>query len=288
MHPRKISGTLSRNSFFALMVLTILGCSESSFEYDYLTLAKMEASNPKESARLCRKGVAKGNADAQALLGIMMACDPNEYVPLDLEQGIALLEESVAQGNAFAQGHLGMLCSNGVFPPSGPNFPRDPDRAYELLKLSAEQDNAAGQAFLGAMLCIGDDVPRDLIKGVELLEQAANKGHPHAQCYLALLYLGGTGVEKNEAKAMHLMQQSAQQGFPDAVKALSMLQYAENAKQQAMKQSITQQRQYPRNICPRCGGSGRYQSQNSFGPAEICTQCSGRGYIEVGKNPYGY
>ncbi|QHI69279.1 tetratricopeptide repeat protein [Tichowtungia aerotolerans] len=181
-----------------------IGCSNSSFKYDYLTLAKMVSSDPEESARLCRKGVAKGNADAQALLGFMMACSPNEYVQLNLKQGVALLEKSVDQGNAFAQGNLGMMCSQGVFPPSGPNFPRDPRRACKLLTLSAEQDNAIGQAFLGSMLCIGEDVPRDVAKGVELLELASNKGHPHAQCCLALLYYGGALVEKNTDKALSL------------------------------------------------------------------------------------
>lgn len=53
------------------------------------------------------------------------------------------------------------------------------------------------------------------------------------------------------------------------------------------RQSESKQQRY--SVCPRCGGSGRYRSQNSgMEPAEVCMQCNGQGRIEVGKNPYGY
>ncbi|TKG15360.1 sel1 repeat family protein [Vibrio breoganii] len=67
---------------------------------------------------------------------------------------------------------------------------KNPDKGYELIKRSADQGNADGQAALGWLYQEGYGVPKNLTSAAYWYELSAEQGNSAAQNALGELYAG--------------------------------------------------------------------------------------------------
>ncbi len=117
----------------------------------------------KELKRLAEQG----NAEAQALLGLMY--NLGRGVPLDVDQAMKWFKAAADQGNAEGQCRLGSLY-----------LKTDTAQGLRLLKLSAEQGFADAYLMLGLAYMNLKDAPLDLVQADMWLQLAAAGGDPLA------------------------------------------------------------------------------------------------------------
>ena len=84
--------------------------------------------------------------------------------------------------------------------------------ALALFRRAADQGNAGGQAFLGAMYKNGQGVPQNSAEAVRWYRLAAGQGHAEAQHYLGSMHNAGRGVLRNYVEAYKWYALSAAQG----------------------------------------------------------------------------
>jgi uncharacterized protein len=114
----------------------------------------------------------KGNADAQALLGLMY--ELGRGLPQDRSQALKSYKAAAEQGNAKGQFHLGVMYLNGV------GVARDTGQGLRWLKLSAAQDQRDAYLVLGIAYLNLKDAPRDVVQADMWLRLAAAQGDPMA------------------------------------------------------------------------------------------------------------
>ncbi|HEV2495402.1 MAG TPA: tetratricopeptide repeat protein [Terriglobia bacterium] len=107
----------------------------------------------------------QGNAEAQALLGLMY--NLGRGVPRDYVQAEKWYRAAADQGNAQAECQLGSMY-----------LKKDPTRALKLLKLSAEQGFSDSYLIIGLAYMSLKDVPRDLVEADMWLNLAAAHDDP--------------------------------------------------------------------------------------------------------------
>jgi len=117
----------------------------------------------KELKRLAEQG----NAEAQALLGLMY--NLGRGVPLDVDQAMKWFKAAADQGNAEGQCRLGSLY-----------LKTDTAEGLRLLKLSAEQGFADAYLMLGLAYMNLKDAPLDFVQADMWLQLAAAGGDPLA------------------------------------------------------------------------------------------------------------
>jgi len=117
----------------------------------------------KELKRLAEQG----NAEAQALLGLMY--NLGRGVPLDVDQAMKWFKAAADQGNAEGQCRLGSLY-----------LKTDTAEGLRLLKLSAEQGFADAYLMLGLAYMNLKDAPLDLVQADMWLQLAAAGKDPLA------------------------------------------------------------------------------------------------------------
>ncbi len=121
----------------------------------------------------------QGNAEAQALLGLMY--NLGRGVPLDSSQALKWYKAAAEQGNPAGQCLLGTLYL------SGGAVPKDTAQGLKLLKLAAEQGYPDAYLPLGLAYVNLKDVPRDDVQADMWLRLAAAQGDPLAPGQLAKL-----------------------------------------------------------------------------------------------------
>jgi TPR repeat protein len=154
-----------------------------------------------------RKQAEGGDADAQALLGALLATGLG--VRKDEKQAVELYRKAADKGHVAATFRLAGTYSHGL------GVDKDEKKAVELYKKAADKGHAAAMANLAMMYANGRGVEKDEKKAVELYKKAADKGHAAAMARLGFAYEKGQGVEKDEKKAFELYKKAADRG--DAV-----------------------------------------------------------------------
>ena len=140
----------------AIPALADLEAGKRAYEQrDYTTALK-------ELKRLAEQG----NAEAQALLGLMY--NLGRGVPLDVDQAMKWFKAAADQGNAEGQCRLGSLY-----------LKTDKAQGLRLLKLSAEQGFADAYLMLG-LAYMNLSAPLDLVQADRWLQLAAAGGDPLA------------------------------------------------------------------------------------------------------------
>jgi len=115
----------------------------------------------------CRPLADQGNADAQALIGVMY--EAGEGVPQDYPQAAMLFRKAADQGLAPAQYFLGEMYENGQ------GVPQDFGKAAMLFRKAADQGLAPAQYFLGEMYENGQGgVPQDYAQAYTWYKLAAS------------------------------------------------------------------------------------------------------------------
>lgn len=98
----------------------------------------------------------------------------------------------------------------------------DHNKAFELIKMSAESGMAKSQLLLSTMYRRGIGVEQDEYEGFYWCKQAAEQEVLEAKFQLGLMYMEGEGVSEDEDEAIKWLWDAAQLGYPQATE---MLQY---------------------------------------------------------------
>ncbi|MGL1956008.1 MAG: sel1 repeat family protein [Colwellia sp.] len=130
---------------------------------------------------------------------------------------IEQFEPLVADGYAPAQYQMALIYKNGY------GVVKDDMKAFELLKLAAEQNYSDAQFELALIYSEGTSVTPDLDKAFSLTKKAAEKGLASAQFNLAVMYANGNGVKKDILSAARWYKKSANQNYALAQYNLALL-----------------------------------------------------------------
>ncbi len=136
----------------------------------------------------------QGNAEAQALLGLMY--NLGRGVLPDMGQAVKWYKAAADQGNAEGQCHLGTMYLNGA------GVAKDTAQGLKLLKLSAEQGFADAYLMLSLAYMNLKDVPRDVVQADMWLRLAAAQGDSIAPGQLAKLESHMTPDQIAKARAL--------------------------------------------------------------------------------------
>lgn len=106
---------------------------------------------------------------------------------------------------------------------AGIGVSKDKDAAVEWFAKSAKAGNAQAETALAALYANGKTVERDVRRAFALLNSAAKKNFPPAQYYLGLLYERGLGTKKSPRQALKWFRLAAARGDADAQARLGRL-----------------------------------------------------------------
>jgi TPR repeat protein len=91
-------------------------------------------------------------------------------------------EKAIEQGDTCAMVNLGVMLQDGV------GVAKDDQRAAQLFKMAADENNAAGMCRYGLCLIKGIGVPKQkFMRGMRLLQEAAGLGNKKAEEELRVL-----------------------------------------------------------------------------------------------------
>jgi len=82
------------------------------------------------------------------------------------------------------------------------------DKAFPLLKASAEKGNKKAQYRLGRCYSKGRGVAEDDVQAAKWYQKSVDQGYSKAEYQMAKCYVKGNGVPKDEAKAKELLQKA--------------------------------------------------------------------------------
>lgn len=91
----------------------------------------------------------------------------------------------------------------------GQGVAKDADQALQWFRAAADQGNAEGQFFLGAMYLLP---AKDIPQGLKWLRLSAEQGTPDAQLLLGMTYLKGTDVPHDLVEADMWLHLAAARG----------------------------------------------------------------------------
>jgi serine/threonine-protein kinase len=171
--------------------------------------AAMEQKDFAKAFEIARKLAASGNADAQAILGLLYA--NGQGTQRDDQQAVYWYGKAAEQGNARAQQLLGGMYENGR------GVSQNDTLAFFWYRKAAEQGDATAQNDLGYMYSAGRGVNRDDKQAVFWYRKSADQGNPKAQKNLGDMYANGRGVARDDAEAVRWYLLAAEQGFVDAM-----------------------------------------------------------------------
>lgn len=97
------------------------------------------------------------------------------------------------------------------------------DKAFRLIKMSAEEGDMKSQFILSTMYRRGLGVEVDEYEGFSWCKKAAEEGHLEAQFQLGLMYLEGEGITEDETEAQNWLWTAADRGYPQASEVLTYI-----------------------------------------------------------------
>ena len=157
-----------------------------------------------DARKMFEKSARKGNAAAQANLGVMYAYGWGGAV--NYGSAIYWLKEAAKQGEPHALANLGTLYLNGW----GVN--QDYKEALRLFTEGAETGETAAMDNLGYLYDQGLGTEKNNAVAAEWYAKAAEKGDSLGQNNLADMYLRGEAVRQDDGMAFDLFQKAAAQG----------------------------------------------------------------------------
>lgn len=166
------------------------------------------------AAKTLRPLAEQGNADAQAMLGMLY--DQGHGVTLNYVEAAKWYSKAAEQGIAQAQFLLGVLYDNGH------GVGQDYAQAFKWYRKAAEQGLAEAQSCLGWMYNHGQGVAQNYVESAKWYGKAADQNHAEAQFNLGLMYTLGQGVRQNSQEAVDYFRKAADQGYAKAQFALGM------------------------------------------------------------------
>jgi TPR repeat protein len=173
--------------------------------------------NVPEAIKWLRKAVESGDPTAMAGLGL---CYQNGTgVEQNHREAKKWMENSVAKGDALGQFLLGTWCLTG----DNDAVSKDPNKAAELFRKSAEQECVSAMAHFGICLRDGIGIERDIEEAVKWLQKSVDQGDHLGQLALGACYYTGNGVNKDIKKAIELIGKSAAQGNQEAIDLLKKI-----------------------------------------------------------------
>jgi TPR repeat protein len=180
----------------------------------YLGMAYLQGTaiplDPVKAFECFNKSAALGNVEAENMLGV---CYLNgEGTEPDEEQALYWFQEAAKHNDPNAQNNLAYAYKNGKL-----GLEADPEKAFELYKKAAEQDN------VDAMFEVAEYYDASYLtaqKSVEWYQKAADAGHGDAMYALAQKYENGWHVEQNLAKAKEYYEKAAEAGCERAIQYL--------------------------------------------------------------------
>jgi TPR repeat protein len=174
----------------------------------------------------------------------------------DLDQGIYELnrgafkaaikefEPLLAQEYSPAQYQMALIYLNGF------GVKKDPDKAFELLSLSASQNHPGALFSLSLMYSEGEVVEKDLKTAFALMERAAIRDLVTAQFNLGVMYFNGQGTNTDYKKAARWYTSAAKQNYALAQFNLALLYFEGLGVEKSIKMS------YVWNIISASNGYG--------------------------------
>lgn len=99
------------------------------------------------------------------------------------------------------------------------------DKAYPILKHTAETGNSRAQYLLGTLYQIGKGAPLDEYDAFRWYKLAAEDGLLEAQYQVGMMYLQGEGVTSNDEEALKWLWKAASRGYPQAAETLEYVLY---------------------------------------------------------------
>lgn len=162
-----------------------------------------------------RSAAAQGDANAQALLGVMYS--GGQGLPRDDVQAAAWTAKAAQQGMPSAQARLGNMYRQGI------GVPQDFVLAYQWFERAALQGDALGQFSVAFAHAIGQGTTMSEELAAAWYLKAAQQGLADAQLKLALRYQEGMGVPKDPRTAASWYEKAAAQGNAPAMYFLGLL-----------------------------------------------------------------
>lgn len=209
-------------------------------------LAAYKKGNYEEARKLLSPCAAKGNADAQFLLGEILMT--SQYGTTFKSQACDWYQQAAEKGHAAAQNKTGDCYYKGMLG-IGKNY----SKALEWYRKAADNDEANAEFSLGTMYCVGVGIKQDkeaariwflkaaahglpaayswlgsiaeeeknspdgLAQAVEYYRKGDELGNMNSQFLLGLLYEKGTGVPQDKKEARRLFEKAAAGGDCSAV-----------------------------------------------------------------------
>ncbi len=137
---------------------------------------------------------AKGNAEAQSLLGLMY--DLGKGLPRDTDQALRWYKAAADQGSAAGEFHLGTIYLNGA------GAVRDTVQGLKWLTLAANQGLSDAALVLGMAYMNLKDFPHDFVKADMWLRVAAARGDSFAAGQRARLETHMTRAEIAQSESL--------------------------------------------------------------------------------------
>lgn len=137
----------------------------------------------------------------------------------EFKAAITEFEPLVTEGYAPAQYQMALIYLNGN------GVRKDPNHAFELFSLAADQNYPDAQFELGVLYSDGIGIKKNLEMAFVLTEKAAKKGLDSAQFNLGVMYYNGLGIKRNYLKASRWYQKAADQNYALAQFNLALMYY---------------------------------------------------------------
>lgn len=177
-----------------------------------------KAGNDKEAAIWCRRAAKKGNADAQALLGIMFT--QGRGVTKSQKEAGKWLRLAAAADNSRAQFNLGLAYEYGE------GVSQDFAEAARWYKKAAKNGLAAASYNLGVLYADGKGVQQDYKEAFYYFEEASTM--PEGAFNVGVSYYHGRGVKRDLEQAAKYFRAAADEGYEPAQRNLAyMIEHGE-------------------------------------------------------------
>ena len=171
-------------------------------------VALYQAGRYAEALQVARALALKGNAEAQAMMGVLL--EHGRGTKKNLEEAASWYEKAARSGHVGAMFALAMMHLNGRL------GRKDLGAAIRWAKQAAEKGHAAAAYNLGLIYSGVGGLKPDWKEAARWFHRAAERGYPAAQYNLGVLYATGRGVEKDPITAAEWFKQAALGGLPEA------------------------------------------------------------------------
>lgn len=173
-------------------------------------MSEYENGDYAQAFRLFEPLAAKGNANAQFMLGLMHA--QGQGTEQNFYEAAKMYRVAGNQGHTGAQVNLGSLFDECLG-----NGPCNSEEAANWYRRAADQGDAVAQYNLGVMYGIGRGVAEDEWSARILFRNSAEQGYAPAQYNLAVSYERGLGGPVDLVAAYAWFDLAAQRGYGDGV-----------------------------------------------------------------------